>query len=39
VPDVAIGWPLRYAHSPAEVVDLHDVKALGTLVHAIAERW
>ncbi len=39
VPDVAIGWPLRYSHSPAEVVDLRDVKALGALVQAIAERW
>jgi len=39
VPDVAIGWPLRYSHSPAEVIDLRDVVALGDLVQAIAERW
>ena len=38
-PDVAIGWPLRYSHSPAEVIDLRDVAALGSLVQAIAERW
>lgn len=39
VPDVAIGWPLRYSHSPAEVVDLKDVVTLGALVRAIAEGW
>lgn len=39
VPDVPLGWPLRYAHSPAEVVDLRDVAHLGDLLAAIAERW
>ncbi|HEY6948634.1 MAG TPA: M20/M25/M40 family metallo-hydrolase [Gemmatimonadales bacterium] len=39
VPDVPIGWPLRYAHSPAEVVDLKDVAHLGDVITAIAERW
>lgn len=39
VPDVAIAWPLRYSHSPAEVADLRDVVALGDLVRAIAEEW
>lgn len=39
VPDVAIGWPLRYAHSPAEVVDLKDVVHLGDVIQAIAESW
>lgn len=39
VPDVAMGWPLRYSHSPAEVVDLRDVAALGSLVQAVAEAW
>ena len=39
VPDVAIAWPLRYSHSPAEVTDLRDVVALGDLVRAIAEEW
>jgi endoglucanase len=39
VPDVAIGWPLRYAHSPAEVIDLKDVVHLADLIQAIAERW
>ena len=39
VPDVAIGWPLRYAHSPAEVIDLKDVVRLADVIQAIAERW
>ena len=39
VPDVAIAWPLRYSHSPAEVADLADVSALARLVRAIAEEW
>ena len=39
VPDVPIGWPLRYSHSPAEVVDLRDVAGLAELVRAIAEGW
>ncbi len=39
VPDVAIGWPLRYSHSPVEVIDLRDVANLGALVRALAERW
>ena len=34
--DVPIAWPLRYSHSPAEVVDLHDVVALSRLVLALA---
>lgn len=39
VPDVAIGWPLRYSHSPAEVADLRDVVHLAALVRALAEGW
>jgi len=39
VVDVALGWPLRYSHSPAEVVDLKDVASLADLVRAIAESW
>jgi len=39
VVDVAMGWPLRYSHSPAEVVDLKDIAALADLVQAIAEIW
>jgi putative aminopeptidase FrvX len=39
VPDVPIGWPLRYSHSPAEVMDLRDLVAMADLVVAVAERW
>lgn len=34
--DVPIGWPLRYSHSPAEVIDLVDVRSLARLVAALA---
>ena len=36
VPDVPIGWPLRYSHSPAEVIDLRDIRSLADLVRAMA---
>ena len=39
VVDVALGWPLRYSHSPVEVVDLKDVASLADLIRAIAESW
>ncbi len=39
VPDVALGWPLRYSHSPAEVIDLRDLVSLADLTQTIAERW
>ncbi|HEX2781226.1 MAG TPA: M20/M25/M40 family metallo-hydrolase, partial [Gemmatimonadaceae bacterium] len=34
--DVPVAWPLRYSHSPAEVVDLRDIQALARLVGALA---
>jgi len=34
--DVPVSWPLRYSHSPAEVIDLLDVQALSRLVLALA---
>ena len=37
--DVALGWPLRYSHSPAEVVDVRDVDALARIIAAIARSW
>ncbi len=39
VPDVALAWPLRYAHSPVELIDLRDVASLASLVQAVAEDW
>ena len=29
--DVALSWPLRYSHSPAEVIDLRDLEALAAI--------
>ena len=34
--DVAIGWPSRYSHSPAELLDLRDVRSLARLITALA---
>src|SRR5437773_557255 len=39
VVDVPLGWPLRYSHSPAELVDLRDLLSLAELVRAVAEDW
>ncbi|HEX5575131.1 MAG TPA: M20/M25/M40 family metallo-hydrolase [Gemmatimonadales bacterium] len=39
VPDVPIGWPLRYSHSPAETIDLSDVESLAQIIQAAAESW
>ena len=37
--DVPIGWPLRYSHSPGEVIDTKDLEALARIVAAIARSW
>ena len=37
--DVALGWALRYSHSPAEVVDTRDVDSLARIITAIARSW
>ena len=38
--DIALGWPLRYSHSPAEVIDTRDVDAsLARIITAIAKAW
>lgn len=37
--DVALGWPLRYSHSPAEVIDVRDVDSLARAVTAVARSW
>jgi len=36
--DVALGWPLRYSHSPAEVIDTRDIDALGRIVAVLAKE-
>jgi putative aminopeptidase FrvX len=37
--DVPLGWPLRYSHSPGEVIDTRDVDALARIVTIIAKSW
>ncbi len=37
--DVAIAWPLRYAHSPGEVIDTRDVQALARIVTLVSKTW
>jgi putative aminopeptidase FrvX len=37
--DIPVGWPLRYAHSPAEVIDTRDYDALTHIIAAIAKTW
>jgi len=37
--NVPLGWPLRYSHSPGEVIDTRDVEALARIVAAIARSW
>lgn len=37
--DVALGWPLRYSHSPAEVIDTRDADALARILAILAKSW
>ncbi|HEV2421476.1 MAG TPA: M20/M25/M40 family metallo-hydrolase [Candidatus Acidoferrales bacterium] len=37
--DVALGWPLRYSHSPGEVIDLRDLDGLARIVVALSRSW
>ncbi len=37
--NVALGWPLRYSHSPGEVVDVRDLEALAKIIAAAARSW
>jgi putative aminopeptidase FrvX len=37
--DIPLSWPLRYAHSAAEVIDTRDVDALSKIVAALAKNW
>jgi putative aminopeptidase len=37
--DVPLSWPLRYSHSPAEVIDTRDYDALAKIVAVLAKRW
>jgi putative aminopeptidase FrvX len=37
--DIPLAWPLRYAHSPGEVIDTRDLEALARIVAVIATDW
>ena len=37
--DVPLSWPLRYAHSAAEVIDTRDFDALAKIVTVLARQW
>ena len=37
--DVALGWPLRYSHSPGEVIDERDLEALAKILAAVSRSW
>jgi putative aminopeptidase FrvX len=37
--NVPLGWPLRYSHSPAEVIDTRDYGALAKIVAVLAKQW
>jgi putative aminopeptidase FrvX len=37
--NIPLGWPLRYAHSPAEVIDTRDLDALSKIVTVLARSW
>jgi putative aminopeptidase FrvX len=37
--DIPLGWPLRYSHSPAEVIDTRDVDSLARIITVIARSW
>lgn len=34
--NVAVSWPLRYSHSPVELIDLRDMRSLVRLITALA---
>jgi len=38
VPTALLSIPLRYMHTPAEVVDLKDVRAVGALMAAFVQK-
>lgn len=37
--DVGMGWPLRYSHSPGEVIDERDLDALAHILAVVARSW
>ena len=37
--DIPLGWPLRYSHSPAELIDTTDLEALGKVIEVLARKF
>lgn len=37
--NVPLGWPLRYSHSPGEVIDTRDLDALAKIITVVAKNW
>jgi putative aminopeptidase FrvX len=37
--DIPLAWPLRYSHSPGEVIDTRDLDALARIVAELARGW
>jgi putative aminopeptidase len=37
--NIPLGWPLRYAHSPGEVIDTRDYHALARIIAVLAKNW
>ena len=36
---VALGWPTKYSHSPAEEADTRDVNGLARICTVLAKDW
>ena len=37
--DVGLGWPLRYSHSPGEVIDTRDLDSLAHILAVLARNY
>lgn len=37
--DIPLSWPLRYSHSPGEVIDTRDLDALAQIVAVLSKNW
>ena len=37
--NIPLGWPLRYSHSPGEVIDTRDFDALSKIITVLAKNW
>jgi putative aminopeptidase FrvX len=37
--NIPLGWPLRYSHSPGEVIDTRDLDALSRIITVLAKSW